>query len=321
MEDNMTTQTNTTSETTSILTYKASIHPKDQPVPTEFAKLIIKLEAELGFPIWLIVQNGDAELSEIDMAVYKSFRAAKDQIEDGKPVGLLLHSPGGQASYAYKIARLFQRRSDKFVSIVPHYAKSAATLLALAGKKIIMGRDAELGPLDVQMWDQEKEDYDSALNAVQSLERLNAYALTAMDQAMRLFYARTHKRPELLLPLAVEYATSMLKPMIEKIDSVDLTKRSRELKVAEDYAIRLMRTNYSNTNALRIATALVERYSTHGFVIDRHEASELDVERSIGLGLSIELVKKSVEDAFDALMPHLESATVVIGRIMAEVKP
>ena len=73
--------------------------------------------------------------------------------------------------------RLFQRRTDEFYTVVPIYAKSAATLMVLGGKEIVMGMEAELGPLDVQLYDEDKDDFDSALNAVQSLERLNAYAL------------------------------------------------------------------------------------------------------------------------------------------------
>ena len=227
------------------------------------------------------------------------------------------------AEEAYKIVRLFQRRTNKLTTIVPCYAKSAATIMALGGRTILMGREAELGPLDVQIWDTENEEFDSALNAVQSLERLNAYALTALDQVMTLLLGRTRKKPETLLPLASQYATSMIKPLVEKIDSINLTKKSRDLKVAEDYAVRLMKeAGYPFHAAKRIAGALVERYSTHGFVIDRSEAKtheRVGGSEYFGLGLKIAEPMPSTELVFDSLLPHLEDITV-IGRL-TEAQP
>ncbi len=251
--------------------YYASISGKpSEPLPDGFVVAIKKLEVALKAPLWLLIQNGEMSM---DGPVYTSFRDAKLEIEENRPVALMVESPGGQAEYAYKIARLFQRRASAFTVIVPQWAKSAATLLTLGGSRIIMGRDAELGPLDVQIFDPDKEEYDSALNAVQSLERLNAFALTAMDQVMQLLLLRTRKKSDVLLPMVFDHTTKFLRPLLEKIDTIELTRKSRDLKVAEQYAVRLMKNaGYSWSEAQRIARALVERFPTHGFVIDRQEA-------------------------------------------------
>lgn len=301
--------------------YTASLYSSEEELSTEFVKLIHAIERELEIPIWLLVQgNGsDEKWDEISEDVYRAFLGAKREIELRKPVGLLLHSPGGQAEEGFKIIRLFQRRTDKLTTIVPSYAKSAATMMALGGHAIVMGGEAELGPLDVQILDDEEPRYESALNAVQSLERLNAYALTALDQAMTLFLARTRKRPDALLPLALQYATSMIGPLVGKIDSVALTKKSRSLKVAEDYAVRLMKeAGYPLSTAKRIASVLVERYSTHGFVIDRTEAKAFERSGSgtdsFGLGLNVTEPSDSMQGHFDELSPYLDEITA-IGRL------
>ena len=298
--------------------FKASLYGSDEPLPKEFVELIQKLELELEMPIWMIVHDGDGKWGDINYLIYEAFHGAKGQIEEKKPVGLLLHSWGGLAEYAYKIVRLFQRRTEKLTLIVPCHAKSAATIMALGGNSILMGRDAELGPLDVQIYDTEHEEYDSALNAVQSLERLNAYALTALDQVMVMLAQRTGKKTDVLLPIAAEYATNMFKPLVEKIDSVSLTKKWRDLKVAEDYAVRLMKeAGYPYSTAKRIANSLVEDYSTHGFVIDRSESTAFERtsrDETFGLGLKIGEAKPSTELVFDALIPHLAKVTA-IGRI------
>lgn len=297
--------------------HTASMYCSEDTLPPEFVSLIGDLEQKLEMPIWMIIQKGGdtSDWGGISEQLCKAFHEMKGDIEDKKPVGLMLHSPGGLAEEAYKIVRLFQRRTDKFKTIVPVYAKSAATIMALGGTEIIMGREAELGPLDVQIFDPENQEYDSALNAVQSLERLNAYALTALDQVMTLLVGRTRKKPEALLPLASEYATSMIRPLVEKIDSINLTKKSRDLKVAEDYAVRLMKAaGYSFHIAKRIAGALVERYSTHGFAIDRTEAKaheRFGGTDSFGLGLKITEPNQEIELLFDKLAPYLEELTVI----------
>jgi hypothetical protein len=85
--------------------------------------------------------------------------------------------------------------------------------MALAGKEILMGSEAELGPLDVQIWDEETQERHSALEAVQSFERLNEYGLDAFDRAMHLLIGRMQNKPPIVLMLqAVQYATGIVGP-------------------------------------------------------------------------------------------------------------
>jgi hypothetical protein len=176
-----------------------------------------------------------------------------------------------------------------------------------------MGRDAELGPLDVQIYDPDKG-YDSALNAVQSLERLNAFAMTAIDQAMLLLLRRTKKlKWDALLPTIFEYATSFVEPLLEKIDTVDLTKKSRDLKVAEQYATRLMKSNYEWGHAARTARDLVERYSTHGFMIDTQEVAArdfMDDERPYGLGMKV-TCNREMDVLLNEIIRHTGTKNIV----------
>jgi hypothetical protein len=297
--------------------YYASISGKpSDPLPDGFVVVIRKLETALKAPLWLLIQNG--EMSSMDSAVYVGFRDARLEIEENRPVALLVESPGGQAEFAYKIARLFQRRASAFTVVVPQWAKSAATLLTLGGSRIVMGRDAELGPLDVQIFDPDKEEYDSALNAVQSLERLNAFALTAMDQVMQLLLLRTRKKSDVLLPMVFDHTTKFLRPLLEKIDTIELTRKSRDLKVAEQYAVRLMKNaGYSWSEAGRIARALVERFPTHGFVIDRQEAEAKEVMSTPGatemhgLGLKLSPADPDMDKIIDELIPYMDSLNAI----------
>jgi hypothetical protein len=157
--------------------------------------------------------------------------------------------------------------------VVPRYAKSAATLLVL-GAPIMLGADAELGPLDAQIWDAEREEQSSALNEVQALERLHSQAVDEVDQMVPLLVGRTGKKVETLLPLVLNFVANMKRPLLEKIDTVHYTQQSRVLKEAEDYALRLLTASGLYQSPRDVASRLVNRYSDHGFVIDREEACE-----------------------------------------------
>ena len=75
---------------------------------------------------------------------------ATSDIPDG-PLDVLIHSPGGSPTATQSIVYLLRSRFDPIRFIIPHTAKSAATMLALSGNEILLGEAAELGPIDPQL--------------------------------------------------------------------------------------------------------------------------------------------------------------------------
>lgn len=63
-------------------------------------------------------------------------------------IDLILYSYGGDADAAYKLITVLREFGKELIIIVPCEAKSAATLMALGGDKILMGPLSELGPID-----------------------------------------------------------------------------------------------------------------------------------------------------------------------------
>jgi hypothetical protein len=257
--------------------YVASLHPgPETTLPPAFAEGCEQLSSELGLPLWLLVQRPPEEghqLGALEQSVRDGFFHSRAELADCKGAALVIDSPGGYARDAYEIARLFQRHCGNFVAVVPRRAKSAATLLTL-GARILMAEDAQLGPLDAQVWDPEREEYSSALNEVQALERLHTQAVEEIDQMVPLLVGRTGKKMETILPLVLDFVAKMKRPLLEKIDTVHYTQQSRSLKEAEDYAIRLLEASGLYPNSRNVAARLVNRYSDHGFVIDRNEAGQ-----------------------------------------------
>ncbi|HTW42397.1 MAG TPA: hypothetical protein VMD79_08775 [Solirubrobacteraceae bacterium] len=67
-----------------------------------------------------------------------------------RELDLFLHSPGGSADAVEQISHYLRTRFDHIRAIVPLYAMSAATMLALSADEVLMGAHSQLGPIDPQ---------------------------------------------------------------------------------------------------------------------------------------------------------------------------
>ena len=67
------------------------------------------------------------------------------------PIDFIVHTPGGLALAATQIAQALADHRAPVRVIVPHYAMSGGTLIALAADEIIMDEHAVLGPVDPQL--------------------------------------------------------------------------------------------------------------------------------------------------------------------------
>ncbi|HIQ04012.1 MAG TPA: hypothetical protein EYH40_06320 [Desulfurococcales archaeon] len=95
----------------------------------------------LGIPVYRFIDIEDSE------AVIRAIRSTPPN----KPIALVLHTPGGLVLAAAQIAMALKRHPAKKIVIIPHYAMSGGTLIALAADEIWMDPDAVLGPLDPQI--------------------------------------------------------------------------------------------------------------------------------------------------------------------------
>jgi len=69
----------------------------------------------------------------------------------GQAVDVFIHSPGGTAEATESIVAILRAKFNDVRFIITGSAKSAATMLAMSGNRILMSDAAELGPTDPQM--------------------------------------------------------------------------------------------------------------------------------------------------------------------------
>lgn len=87
----------------------------------------------------------------IDLEDAQTVIAAIKETPPEKPIDLVLHTPGGLVLAAMQIARAVEAHPAKVTVLVPVYALSGGTLIALAADEIVLGEFSVLGPIDPQI--------------------------------------------------------------------------------------------------------------------------------------------------------------------------
>ena len=116
------------------------------------AKIIGDLEKERGSKV-IVYFTGDRQpfgsrIAEDAVRVLYEHLVNLDFDEGKKVIDLFLYSRGGDVSVPWRIASMVREFCEEFNVLVPYKAQSAATLLSLGADNIIMGKKAELGPID-----------------------------------------------------------------------------------------------------------------------------------------------------------------------------
>jgi ClpP class serine protease len=108
----------------------------------------------------------------------------------GQNVDLFLYSRGGASVVAWGLVNLIREYAKRFCVIIPYKAHSCATAMAIGADKIVMGRLAELGPVDPtiatvkkgERLDVSVEDMSGYINFLK-----NKFEIKAEDQSIKAF--------------------------------------------------------------------------------------------------------------------------------------
>jgi hypothetical protein len=165
---------------------------------------------------------------------------------------LLLHSPGGNLSSSYNIAR-FLRKKFKFLHVfVPYEAASGATLMSLAGNKLTLGELGYITPIDPQV--RYKGEWVSSYGVVEKVNDLE----------------RRFKK------LAPEEMPIPWKQMVERLDLVLYREMETVVWEAQSYAMKLLESaKYPRELGVAIAAKLARNTFSHGHCFDSDACREM----------------------------------------------
>jgi hypothetical protein len=221
---------------------------------------------------------------------YESLAVACTGRKLRKHVVMLMVTLGGDPNAAYRIARMLQeyyktvspkevsasvRPRGTFSIYVDTLCKSAGTIVCLGADRLILSEKAELGPIDVQLRKQDEVgERTSGLTPIQAIQFLET-------QSVRLFKRHfTELRDpndlgfstKMAAGIATEMTVGLLTAIYQQLDPIRLAEVDRSLKISHDYGERLTHDSNLKEGAIE---KLLAKYPSHGFVIDRKEASEL----------------------------------------------
>jgi ATP-dependent protease ClpP protease subunit len=219
----------------------------------------------------------------VDRADTVGFVDMLHNVTPGKPLDLLLHTPGGDVDAAEKLIALLRGtvgEDGKLRIIVPDYAKSAGTLMALGANSVVMSDSSELGPIDPQITlkDGNANDVNHSV-----LTYLNAYA--AAEAALR---AKPDDLPSRI--------------MFEKFDPTMVRKFSSVKERARLFAENLLKRRGANFSKIANDLMDVSTYPSHGQMIGWEAA------RNIGLTIEYMPLTDPAWRKYWALYCHLRLA-------------
>jgi hypothetical protein len=216
--------------------------------------LIKEIEKRCGCPLICYVAGNAAPIETNDTV---GFVDLLHHVESNKDLDFMLHTGGGDMDAAEKLVSMVRGRvgEARLRVIVPDFAKSAGTLIALAANKILMSDSSELGPIDPQIT--LSDDHGNRIqHSVQTY--LDAYE----DHATAL-----RKNPD----------DVVARVMLAKLDPATLklyqAARTRAQRFAEGQLQRGMKV----ANFTKIAADLIDtkRWLSHGQMIGSHDAGQM----------------------------------------------
>lgn len=208
-------------------------------------------------------------------------------------VVIALVTYGGEANPAYRISRLVQGMYEDVVILVPSLCKSAGTLIATCGNKLVISPFGEIGPLDVQLLEKDElGERKSGLTMRSALEDLQERSFELFSKFMLSIKesSRNNISFRLAAELAKDVTTGMMGNVYCQIHPDVLGKDYRDLSVATKYGERL-NMKFGNVKSDGIER-LVHSYPSHDFVIDHAEATEIFERVELPSGKLWELIQR-----------------------------
>lgn len=192
---------------------------------------------------------------------------------DTNIIDVWLETSGGDADAAYKVVSLLRSYAATIRLIIPDRAKSAGTLIALGADEIYMAPAAELGPLDVQVFHEPLGMRVSALDISNALSNLATEALALIGTGGQQMLAVTGLSRDKTLASLTAFAAEFIKPVVSQLDPTLLHRARSQLRVAEDYGVRLL--DMRGAGDPQLSRHLVHAYPSHSFHISAGEAANL----------------------------------------------
>jgi hypothetical protein len=223
-------------------------------------KLYEKLEKARNSKVIGFV-TGDRSGLETQIAsdVYPLFAEHLDRMGVVPRISLVLHTRGGDTMAAWSLINLIRQFCDEYEVIVPLRAQSAGTLMCLGAHKIIMTKQAMLGPIDPSI--------NNPLNPTHPTN--NSSPLSVSVEFIQGYFALASEE----LGISDQnHKTEVFLKLVEKIHPLVLGHAFRVRSQIQSLARKLLEGRMDEIKIEKIVAFLCADSGSHDYPIHRREA-------------------------------------------------
>lgn len=233
----------------------------------ERLELIKKIEEQTNSKILVYVTGDRMGLetrisSDVITFIYKHL----DQIKHAQKINLLIYTTGGITISGFGIVNMIREYCEEFGIIIPFKCMSTGTLMALGANSIIMSKMGHLSPIDPSTGHPLGPEIPHPENpAIKNIMPINVEDVASFFDLARK-EAKTNSEGEL---------TKILLKLSESVHPLVLGAVNRSRNEIRFLAKTLLKQHIDDEEKINaIATTLIEKRFSHGYLIGRKEAKE-----------------------------------------------
>lgn len=220
----------------------------------------------------LVYVTSDRQNAETNIGadIIPLFSNHLDLIKKSDRISLYLYSNGGNTLAAWSLVNLIKSFCDDFEIIVPFKCQSAATLIGLGTNRIVMTKQATLGPIDPStngLMNPETNFNGQTIKVPVSVEHVNGY----LEMAKHDLNITDQKELKDIYLKLTEY--------IHPLSLGNVYKSKSQIKMLAEKLLKFH--DIEDENVQKVVNFLCSDSGSHDYTINRKEAKE-------ELGLNIE---------------------------------
>ena len=242
---------------------------------------------------------GSRIAEDVVRPMYDHLRVLEKLEPQRNRLDLFLYSRGGDVSIPWPLVTMLRQFFDEFNVLIPYKAHSAATMISLGADRVVMGRKAELGPIDPSIVRSSSGD-SGALPQEISVEDVLSY--------ISFIKERANINDQVALAQLVGMLSKELTPLV--LGSVN--RQHSHIRLVARKLLSSHKEKIDESKLTSIIEALTEKMYSHGHAIGRREAKEI--------GLPIEEPPQKIEISMWQLFEEYEKELYLRNNIYPEIE-
>jgi len=218
--------------------------------------------------------------------LYEHLLALANATPESKQLDLFLYSRGGNVSVPWRVVTMIREFCEEFCVLIPYKAHSAATMVSLGADRIVMGRKAELSPIDPTL-----------TRAVIGQGTVPPPEISVEDVSSYIAFMR--ERANINDQSALAQVTSQLANQLTPLTLGSVNREYSHIRLVARKLLTSRREKIEESKIATIIESLTEKMYSHGHAIGRKEADET--------GLPIDMPDDSLETLMWALYKEYET--------------